>query len=339
MGCIMNILVTGGAGYIGSHCCVALMNAGYRVIILDNFGNSHPEVLRRIEKLTGRAPTNESGDVRDRSFVEYVLEHHKCDAVIHFAGLKSVAESEKKPDLYYDCNVVGSLRLLQAMKSTGVKKLVFSSTATVYGPPKYLPYDEKHPLNPVSVYGRTKLTVENMLRDFYASDPSWAFSILRYFNPVGADESGLIGEDPKGVPNNLMPIIAQVASGKRDKVMIWGNDYDTEDGTGVRDYIHVSDLAEGHLRALKTLEHPGCDVINLGRGHGYSVMDVIKAFEHISNKKIKYEIGPRRPGDIGEFFANPSTAFDKLHWRAEKNLEKMCADMWNFQVKNPDGYK
>lgn len=335
----MSILVTGGAGYIGSHCCVSLANAGYRVVILDNFGNSYPEVLRRIEQITGRAPVNESGDVRDRNFVEYVIERHKCDAVIHFAGLKAVGESGKKPDLYYDCNVVGSLRLLQAMKSTGVRKLVFSSTATVYGIPKYLPYNESHPLNPVNVYGRTKLTVENMLRDFYSSDPNWSFAILRYFNPVGADESGLIGEDPKGEPNNLMPIIAQVASGSRDKVMIWGNDYETKDGTGVRDYIHVTDLAEAHLRALEMLGHAGCETINLGQGRGYSVMEVIKAFEHISNKKINYEVGPRRPGDIAEFYADPTVAFEKLNWRAEKDLKKMCADMWNFQVKNPNGYK
>lgn len=335
----MSILVTGGAGYIGSHCCIALMNAGYQVVIIDNFGNSHPEVLRRIEKITGMAPVKESGDIRDRSFVENVIERHKCDAVIHFAGLKAVGESQEKPDLYYDCNVVGSLRLLQAMKATGVKKLVFSSTATVYGEPRYLPYDEKHPLNPVSVYGRTKLIVENMLRDFYAADPSWAFSILRYFNPVGAHESGLIGEDPKGIPNNLMPIIAQVASGRREKLMIWGNDYGTKDGTGVRDYIHVMDLANGHLCALKSLDNPGCKTVNLGCGKGYSVMDVIHAFEHISNKKIKYEVAPRRAGDIGEFYANPTTAEKEFNWIAEKDLQSMCADMWNFQLKNPDGYK
>ena len=335
----MSILVTGGAGYIGSHCCVALINAGYNVVIVDNFDNSHPEVLRRIEKITGVAPVKEPGDIRDRSFVESVIERHKCDAVIHFAGLKAVGESQQRPDLYYDCNVVGSLRLLQAMKATGVKKLVFSSTATVYGVPKYLPYDEKHPLNPVSVYGRTKLVVENMLRDFYAADPTWAFSILRYFNPVGAHESGLIGEDPKGIPNNLMPIIAQVASGRREKLMIWGNDYETKDGTGVRDYIHVVDLAEGHLRALKSLDEPGCNTVNLGCGRGYSVMDVIRAFEHISNRKIKYEIAPRRAGDIGEFYANPITAEKNFNWRAEKDLQSMCTDMWNFQLKNPDGYK
>lgn len=335
----MSILVTGGAGYIGSHCCVALINAGYHVVIVDNFDNSHPEVLRRIEKITGVAPVKEPGDIRDKSFIESVIERHKCDAVIHFAGLKAVGESQQRPDLYYDCNVVGSLRLLQAMKATGVKKLVFSSTATVYGVPKYLPYDEKHPLNPVSVYGRTKLIVENMLRDFYAADPTWAFSILRYFNPVGAHESGLIGEDPKGIPNNLMPIIAQVASGRREKLMIWGNDYETKDGTGVRDYIHVVDLAEGHLRALETLGQPGCNAINLGCGRGYSVMDVIRAFEHISNRKIKYEIAPRRAGDIGEFYANPITAEKNFNWHAEKDLQSMCADMWNFQLKNPDGYK
>lgn len=335
----MSVLVTGGAGYIGSHTCIALLNAGYDVVIVDNYDNSHAEVIRRIEQISGRNVINEPGDIRDRSFIEMVLERHKCDSVIHFAGLKAVGESQEKPHLYYDCNVVGSLRLLQAMKSVGVKKLVFSSTATVYGEPAYLPYDENHPLEPKSVYGRTKLIVENMLHDFYTANPSLAFSILRYFNPVGAHESGLIGEDPKGIPNNLMPLIAQVASGRRDKLMIWGNDYNTPDGTGVRDYIHVEDLAEGHLRALKSLETPGCEVVNLGCGKGYSVMDVIKTFEHVSNRKIAYEIAPRRDGDIGEFYANPETALNKFHWQAKKDLRSMCADMWNFQIKNPDGYK
>lgn len=335
----MSILVTGGAGYIGSHTCVSLMNAGYDVVIVDNFDNSSPEVLRRIETITGRTPINESGDIRDCNFIETVLERHKCDAVIHFAGLKAVGESQEKPLLYYDCNVVGSLRLLQAMKSIGVKKLVFSSTATVYGDPVYLPYDENHPLAPESVYGRTKLIIENMLRDFYAADPSFAFSILRYFNPVGAHESGMIGEDPKGTPNNLMPLIAQVASGRREKLMVWGNDYNTYDGTGVRDYIHVVDLAEGHLCALKSLDKPGCEVVNLGCGKGYSVMDVIKTFEHVSNQTITYEVAPRRAGDIAEFYADPKTAKEKFDWSASKDLRSMCTDMWNFQVKNPEGYK
>ncbi|WP_182417034.1 UDP-glucose 4-epimerase GalE [Bartonella sp. HY038] len=335
----MTILVTGGAGYIGSHTCVALLNAGYNVVIVDNYDNSHPEVIRRIETITGRTVINEPGDIRDREFMESVLTRHKCTAVIHFAGLKAVGESAEKPLLYYDCNVSGTLRLLQAMQRVGVKKLIFSSTATVYGTPSYLPYDEKHPLAPESVYGRTKLTVENMLCDLYTSQPDWSLVILRYFNPVGAHESGLIGEDPKGIPNNLMPIVAQVAAGRRDRLMIWGNDYNTRDGTGIRDYIHVEDLAAGHVSALKLTNEPNCEIINLGCGRGYSVLEVVKEFQHISNRDIKYEIGPRRAGDIGEFYANPETAKRVLNWEANRNLSKMCADMWNFQVKNPEGYK
>ncbi|EJF88808.1 UDP-glucose 4-epimerase GalE [Bartonella tamiae] len=335
----MNILVTGGAGYIGSHCCVALLNAGHNVVVIDNFDNSHPEVLRRITHITGRIIHNESGDIRDKNFVEAVIERHNCEAVLHFAGLKSVGESQLKPEVYYDCNVIGSLRLLQAMKAKNVKKFVFSSTATVYGKPKYLPYDELHPLAPESVYGRTKLLVENMLNDFYTADPTMAISVLRYFNPVGAHESGLIGEDPKGIPNNLMPIIAQVSLGKRDKLMIWGNDYDTKDGTGIRDYIHVEDLAEGHLKALEALDKTGMSTINLGKGEGYSVLDVIHAFEHVSNRKIHYEIASRRQGDIGEFYADPTSAERLLQWKATKDLKQMCFDMWNFQIKNPNGYE
>lgn len=335
----MTILVTGGAGYIGSHTCVALLNAGHNVVVVDNYDNSHPEVIRRIEKITGRAVIAEPGDIRDRDFLEAILLRHKCNAVIHFAGLKAVGESAEKPLHYYDCNVVGTLRLLQAMQRTGVKKIIFSSTATVYGTPSYLPYDEKHPLAPESVYGRTKLIVENMLKDLHTSQPDWSMVILRYFNPVGAHESGLIGEDPKGIPNNLMPIVAQVASGKRDHLMIWGNDYKTRDGTGIRDYIHVEDLAAGHVSALKLTDEPCCEVINLGCGRGYSVLEVVKEFQHVSNREIKYEIGPRRAGDIAEFYANPLTAKHKLGWEANKDLGKMCSDMWNFQVKNPNGYQ
>lgn len=336
----MTILVTGGAGYIGSHTCVLLLQAGYNVVIIDNFDNSHPEVVRRIAKIAGREPLFcQTGDVRDRELVQEILEKYKCRAVIHFAGLKAVGESAERPLYYYDCNVVGSLRLLQAMCSVGVRKIVFSSTATVYGDPAYLPYDEKHPLAPENVYGRTKLMVENMLRDLYASDPRWAVSILRYFNPVGAHESGLIGEDPKGIPNNLMPIVAQVASGRREKLMVWGDDYDTRDGTGVRDYLHVMDLARGHIDALKSLDKAGCEAINLGCGKGQSVLEVIREFERVSNRKVNYEVGPRRAGDIAEFYADPATAREKLGWEAKKNLESMCKDMWNFQVKNPNGYQ
>lgn len=334
----MAILVTGGAGYIGSHTCVRLLETGHDVVVVDNFDNSHPEVFQRIEKITGRMPKRETGDIRDREFIEKVLQAYNCDSVIHFAGLKAVGESTQKPLYYYDCNMLGTLRLLQAMRTTGVKKLVFSSSATVYGDPLHLPIDEKHPLSATNPYGRTKLMIEEMLRDLYQSDPTWKIAILRYFNPVGAHESGLIGEDPKGIPNNLMPIIAQVATGRREKLSIWGNDYPTPDGTGVRDYIHVTDLAEGHLKALARLEEPQCMAVNLGTGEGYSVFDVIKAFEHVSNRKITYEIAPRRPGDVAACYADPSHAKELLDWSAQKTLREMCADMWNWQSKNPDGY-
>jgi len=335
----MTILVTGGAGYIGSHICVSLLAAGHNVVIVDNFDNSYPEVLRRIEKITGRLPVCETGDIRDRCAMQKVLEKYECTSVIHLAGLKAVGESAEQPLNYYDCNVVGTLRLLQAMQSAGVKKLIFSSTATVYGQPQYLPYDEKHMLAPQSVYGRTKLVIENILADLHAADPEWSFTILRYFNPVGAHESGLLGEDPKGVPNNLMPIIAQVASGRRDKLTIWGHDYDTHDGTGIRDYIHVVDLADGHVAALKKTDKPGCHLFNLGRGKGYSVFEVIHAFEHVSNRSIPYTIGPRRPGDIAESCANAQQAETELHWQAKRDLRQMCEDMWHFQIKNPNGYQ
>lgn len=334
----MAILVTGGAGYIGSHTCVRLLETGHDVVVVDNFDNSHPEVFQRIEKITGRVPKRENGDIRDRDFLQKVIETYHCDSVIHFAGLKAVGESTQKPLHYYDCNMLGTLRLLQAMRTTGVKKLVFSSSATVYGDPQHLPLDENHPLSATNPYGRTKLMIEEMLRDLYNSDPEWSIAILRYFNPVGAHESGLIGEDPKGIPNNLMPIIAQVATGRREKLSIWGNDYPTPDGTGVRDYIHVTDLAEGHLKALAKLDEPKCRAINLGTGEGYSVLDVIKAFEHVSNQTIRYEIAPRRPGDVAACYADPAHAKDELGWSAQKTLREMCADMWNWQSKNPNGY-
>ncbi|MBX8782924.1 UDP-glucose 4-epimerase GalE [Pseudochrobactrum algeriensis] len=334
----MTILVTGGAGYIGSHTCVRLLETGHDVVVVDNFDNSHPEVFQRIEQITGRMPKRETGDIRDREFLQKVIQTYQCTSVIHFAGLKAVGESTQKPLYYYDCNMLGTLRLLQAMRSTGVKKLVFSSSATVYGDPQHLPLDENHPLSATNPYGRTKLMIEEMLRDLYNSDPEWSIAILRYFNPVGAHESGLIGEDPKGIPNNLMPIIAQVATGRREKLSIWGNDYPTPDGTGVRDYIHVTDLAEGHLRALAKLDEPKCMAINLGTGEGYSVLDVIKAFEHVSNQQIRYEIAPRRPGDVASCYADPAHAKELLGWSAKKTLREMCADMWNWQSKNPNGY-
>jgi len=335
----MIVLVTGGAGFIGSHTCVALLDAGHDVVVVDNLENSHPTVLQRIATICGRAPYFEQGDIRDIPFVERVLRRYHCDSVIHFAGLKAVGESTTKPLLYYDYNVVGTLHLLQAMDACGVTRLIFSSTATVYGTPVYLPYDEHHPLKPQSTYGRSKLVIENMLRDLHASTPDWKIAILRYFNPVGAHSSGLIGEDPKGIPNNLMPFIAQTALGRRDKLIIWGNDYNTRDGTGVRDYIHVEDLAEGHVSALQLLNSSDFEVLNLGCGRGYSVLEVIQAFEHVSNQQIRYEVGPRRMGDIDEFYADPQTAKRRLNWQAKRDLRAMCADMWHFQVKNPQGYQ
>lgn len=335
----MTILVTGGAGYIGSHICVALAARGFTPVIMDNFANSHMQVPSRIAQITGKMPAVEEGDIRDRAFVEQALKNHHCRAVIHLAGLKAVGESAQRPLEYYDCNLRGSLALLQAMQAANVKRLIFSSTATVYGIPRYLPYDERHPLAPENVYGRSKYMTETLLADLYAADPSWNLSILRYFNPVGAHESGIIGEDPRGVPNNLMPIIAQVAGGRREKLMIWGDDYPTEDGTGRRDYIHVADLAEGHVAALRHLREPGLHIYNLGCGKPYSVREVVRAFEHISNRTIACEVAPRRSGDIAEFYANPAAAERDLRWKARRDLRSMCADMWNFQVKNPKGYE
>ena len=334
----MSILVTGGAGYIGSHTSVELLDAGQDVVIVDNFENSHPKALERIAAITGRAPKAETGDIRDRAFLERVIDTHGCTAAIHFAGQKAVGESTTKPLEYYDTNVNGTLRLLEAMKATGMRRLVFSSSATVYGEPQRLPLTEDHPLSATSPYGRTKLFIEEMLRDLHASDPSWAIAILRYFNPVGAHGSGLIGEDPKGIPNNLMPGVAQAATGRRDSLNVWGNDYPTVDGTGVRDYVHVVDLARGHLKALDRLDAPGCFAVNLGTGQGYSVLQVIQAFEHVSNRRINSTIQPRRPGDVAACYADASLAGDLLGWTATRGLRDMCADTWNWQAKNPDGY-
>ncbi|WP_374832850.1 UDP-glucose 4-epimerase GalE [Paenochrobactrum pullorum] len=335
----MAVMVTGGAGYIGSHTCVELLQAGYDVVVVDNFDNSYPEILRRVEEITGRKLFREAGDVRDRIFLEQVLKRHKCDAVMHFAGLKSVTESTQKPLHYYDCNVVGTIRLLEAMRAVDVKRIVFSSSATVYGEPEQLPFTEDHRLLPANTYGRSKLVVEDILRDIYRGNPSWQIAILRYFNPVGAHESGLIGENPKGVPNNLMPLIAQVVSGKREKLTIWGNDYPTHDGTGVRDYIHVEDVAKGHVRALKMLDEPQCLTLNLGTGQGYSVFEVIRAYEKVTGKSVPYEIAQRRAGDIAEYYADPARAKEILNWSAQKTLNDMCQDMWNWQCKNPNGYQ
>ena len=332
------ILVTGGAGYIGSHACVALLSAGEDVVVFDNFSNSSPKALERVQAICGRPLTVVEGDVRDQAALEKALTQHGCTAVMHFAGLKSVQDSVADPLEYYDQNVIGSHRLLRAMQSTGVRKFVFSSSATVYGTPQFLPYTEGHPLKAVNPYGRTKLMIEEMLRDQQVSDRSWAIAILRYFNPVGAHESGLIGEDPKGVPNNLVPFVAQVAIGRRERLNIWGNDYDTPDGTGVRDYIHVMDLAAGHVSALKLLDTPQCFTVNLGTGAGSSVLDVVRAFEAASGKPIPYDIKPRRPGDIDAYYAATDYATELLGWKATRSLETMCADHWRWQSSNPNGY-
>lgn len=333
-----SILVTGGAGYIGSHTCVELLNAGYSVIIFDNFSNSHPEAIKRIEQITGKAPTVIHGDIRAQAALEAALRQHACTAVIHFAGLKSVGESVEKPLNYYDNNVIGTHRLITAMQATGVKTLVFSSSATVYGDPQCLPLTEDHPLSSINPYGRTKLIIEEILRDHFRATPDWRIGILRYFNPVGAHESGLIGEDPQGIPNNLMPFIAQVAVGRRERLNIWGGDYPTPDGTGVRDYIHVVDLAAGHLKALECLTEAKCFSVNLGTGRGYSVLEVLRAFEHASGRPVPYTFAPRRAGDVAVCYADPTLAAELLGWCAKRNIEAMCIDHWRWQQKNPTGF-
>ncbi len=337
----MNILVTGGAGYIGSHTCLELLNAGHSVTVLDNYCNSNPESLNRVERITGKTIARVEADIRDGAALQRALRDSGAEAVIHFAGLKAVGESVQQPLRYYDNNVVGTLRLLEAMDVCGVKTLVFSSSATVYGDPQRLPLTEDHPLSATNPYGRTKLVIEDMLRDAFAGDTSWRFGILRYFNPVGAHESGLIGEDPQGVPNNLLPFVAQVAVGRREFLNVWGNDYATPDGTGVRDYIHVVDLALGHLRALEMLgaSNAGqCAAINLGTGVGYSVLDMVKAFEVASGKPIPYRVQPRRPGDIAACYAEPTLAKELLGWQATRDLQTMCSDAWRWQSTNPQGY-
>ena len=337
------ILVTGGAGFIGSHTCVELVNAGTAVTVFDNFSNSHPEALARVERITGKPLRVVRGDIRDRAALVGALRESGAQAVIHFAGLKAVGESVEKPLIYYDNNVAGTVRLLEAMGECGVKTLVFSSSATVYGDPQRLPLTEDHPLSATNPYGRSKLMIEDMLRDLHRSDPSWRIGILRYFNPVGAHASGLIGEHPQGIPNNLLPFVAQVAVGRREFLNVWGNDYATPDGTGVRDYIHVVDLALGHLKALEALgrlKDPNTLLtVNLGTGTGYSVLDIVKAFETASGRAVPYKIAPRRPGDIAACYADPARAFNLLGWRAERGLAVMCADAWRWQSSNPDGYK
>jgi len=335
------VLVTGGAGYIGSHTVLALLQAGNQVVVLDNLCNSSAESLMRVALLAGRAATVVEGDVRDRALLDQLFAAHAVDAVFHFAGLKSVGESVTQPLGYYDNNVHGSLVLAQAMAHAGVLDLVFSSSATVYGDPAQMPVSEVCPVGqPTNPYGRSKLMIEDMLRDLAASDPRWRIAILRYFNPVGAHESGLIGEDPHGTPNNLLPYIAQVAVGKRAELAVFGNDYPTPDGTGVRDYIHVMDLAAGHLSALQGLRRRrGAHAWNLGTGQGYSVLEMVRAFEAASGRPVPYRIAPRRPGDVATCFADAGKAERELGWKAVRGLPEMMRDAWRWQSENPDGYR
>ncbi|HEX2530948.1 MAG TPA: UDP-glucose 4-epimerase GalE [Burkholderiaceae bacterium] len=334
------ILVTGASGYIGSHTCIELLTEGYAVIALDNLCNSSAEALKRVERITGRSMPFYRADVCDRVALESVLREHRIDAVIHFAGLKAVGESVEKPLLYFANNVGGTITLLQTLAEANVKRFLFSSSATVYGDPESVPIDESARLSVTNPYGRSKLMVERVLDDLKRSDPAWAIGILRYFNPVGAHASGLIGEDPRGVPNNLMPFVAQVAAGRRERLAVFGDDYPTVDGTGVRDYIHVVDLARGHVAALARLFESGASfTVNLGTGKGYSVLEVVRAFEAASGRTIPYEIVARRPGDVATCYADPSMAVALLGWRAQRNLEQMCSDHWRWQSGNPYGYQ
>lgn len=333
------ILVTGGAGYIGSHTVVELLAAGHELLILDNFSNSSPRVLERIEQIAGRRPSVIEGDIRDGALLEKLFATYPIASVIHFAGLKAVGESVEQPMRYYDNNVVGSLRLFEAMARAGVYRLVFSSSATVYGDPHTVPIDESFPLQATNPYGRSKLIIEEMLRDIGRADSQWRVVLLRYFNPVGAHSSGLIGEDPQGIPNNLMPFVAQVAVGRRAELSVFGGDYSTADGTGVRDYIHVVDLACGHLAALEALDgQSGVVPVNLGTGRGYSVLEVVKAFEKASGQAVPYRIVDRRPGDIAACYADPLRARELLGWSAERDIDAMCADAWRWQSANPLGF-
>jgi len=333
------ILVTGGAGYIGSHACIELLEAGYKVVVVDNLCNSKSDSLSRVEELTGRDIQFHLADLCNADAMDLLFQQEKIDAVIHFAGLKAVGESTEIPLKYYQNNVGGTSNLLEAMNKRGVKNIVFSSSCTVYGAPDTLPLREDFPLQAVNPYGQTKLTIEYMLKDLAASDPDWNISILRYFNPVGAHASGQIGEDPLGIPCNLMPFITKVAVGELDELSVWGDDYDTPDGTCIRDYIHVVDLAKGHINALKKLDDkPGLMIHNLGTGQGYSVLDVIKGFERATGKTISYRIAGRRAGDAPAVYADPILAERELAWKAELGIETMCRDAWNWQSKNPGGY-
>lgn len=337
----MKVLVTGGAGYIGTHTCVQLLAAGHEPVVVDNFCNSKPEALQRVEKIAGKHISVFAIDVRDRKALESVFEIEQPQAVIHFAGLKAVGESVAEPWRYYDNNLLSTLVLVEVMKAAGCRQLVFSSSATVYGLPDKVPLLETSPLSAINPYGRTKLMIEDMLRDLVAAEPDWRIALLRYFNPVGAHESGSIGEDPNGIPNNLMPYITQVAVGRLERLRVFGGDYATPDGTGVRDYIHVMDLADGHVKALEWLDSAaaaGATAINLGTGTGYSVLEVIRAFEKASGRDIPYDIVARRPGDAASCYADSALAAALLGWRAERDLDSMCRDAWRWQSANPQGY-
>ena len=335
----MKVLVTGGAGYIGSHTVVELLNAGHEVVVIDNLVNSSAEALMRVAKITGKKLSFYKEDVRDKAALKQIFTAHKIDWVIHFAGLKAVGESVAKPIEYYDNNLMSTLALVEVMRDFGVKKIVFSSSATVYGDPAELPLKETSVMNPTTnPYGTSKVMQEQILQDLCVADKEWTVALLRYFNPVGAHVSGLIGEDPKGIPNNLMPYVAQVASGKLKEIGVFGNDYPTPDGTGVRDYIHVVDLARGHLAAIEKLTKTGVYIYNLGTGNGYSVLDMIKAFSKACGKELPYVIKPRRAGDIATCYASSKKAEKELGWKAEYNLEDMCRDQWNWQKHNPNGY-
>jgi UDP-glucose 4-epimerase len=336
----MAILITGGAGYIGSHTCISLIEAGYKIIVFDNFSNSSKESMKRVENIVGQTITLIEGDIRKKSDVELVFEQHKIDCVIHFAGLKAVGESVENPLSYYSNNVTGTIVLCEVMSQYNCKSIIFSSSATVYGDPDITPIREDFPLMATNPYGRTKLFIEELLHDLYTSDDNWKIIILRYFNPVGAHRSGMIGEDPNGIPNNLMPYITQTAIGKHKCLNIFGDDYPTPDGTGIRDYIHVVDLADGHLKALdKINDIDSILTINLGTGTGYSVLEMIKTFEHVSGTKIPYNIVPRRAGDISKCYADPSYAKEVLGWQSKRGISDMCEDSWRWQINNPNGYK
>ena len=333
------ILLTGGAGYIGSHAAIEFINAGYQIVVLDNLSNSKLEAVKRTREITGVDFDFIEGDIRDRTLLDKIFTQYPIKSVVHFAGLKAVGESVQQPLRYYDNNVNGSLVLFEAMTAAGVNTIVFSSSATVYGDPHTVPIKEDFPLSTTNPYGASKLMIENILRDVHIANTQWRIALLRYFNPTGAHHSGLIGEDPNGIPNNLMPYIAQVATGKREALQVFGGDYATHDGTGVRDYIHVTDLVKGHVKALQYLEsHQELITVNLGTGKGYSVLDMLKAMERAANKTIPYKIVARRAGDIASCYADPQYAFDKIGWKAEFDQQAMCEDMWRWQSNNPQGY-